>query len=430
MVDVLVNIAAEFWTVLSEMSPYLLFGFLVAGTLSVLIPAEMVQRQLGGRGMMSVIKAAAFGVPLPLCSCGVIPVASSLRLHGASRGATTAFLISTPQTGVDSIFVTYSLLGGVFAIFRPLAALVSGIVGGSMVDLLDKERKDGPTPAPRRRASPAQAKGGRIRRILEYGFLTLPQDIGKGLLVGLVLAGLISVLIPRNYFADIPGGGVSQMLMMLALGIPVYVCATASVPIAAAMVLHGGISPGAALVFLMTGPATNAATIVTVWKVMGRRTAIIYLASVALTALAAGVTMNAFFDATGISAQPAGHWMLPRYVQWASAAALLGVLGVAIFRPSRKEPPMTAEDKALRTSRVRIGGMTCSHCAESVRLALSECPGVERAQVNLSGGTASVRGTSFDERSLRQAVEALGYTVNESIDDVKENDLQETPHAQ
>ena len=133
MPEWLTNIPADFWLVLGQMAPYLLFGFLVAGVLSVLVRPEFVERHLGGRGIWAVLKASAFGVPLPLCSCGVIPVAASIRRHGASKGATTAFLISTPQTGVDSILATFGLLGPVFAVYRPLAALVSGLLGGAVV---------------------------------------------------------------------------------------------------------------------------------------------------------------------------------------------------------------------------------------------------------------------------------------------------------
>ncbi|HOF19308.1 MAG TPA: permease, partial [Phycisphaerae bacterium] len=288
MLEKLAEIAWEFWAVLSEMAPYLLFGFFVAGLLSVLISAQRVERHLGGKGFWPVLKAAAFGVPLPLCSCGVIPVSASLRRHGASKGATASFLISTPQTGVDSILVTYSLLGGVFALFRPIAALVSGVIGGMLVSLFDRGPEAREIDDIARAQSPATVTGNnRFVEAMKYGFVTLPADIGRALLVGLIVAAAISAAVPENYFADVLPPGIGQILILMLAGIPVYVCATASVPIAFALI-GTGVSPGAAFAFLMTGPATNAATIATIWKVMGRRTALLYLLTMAGAALAGG----------------------------------------------------------------------------------------------------------------------------------------------
>ena len=419
MLEVLGKIAAEFWGVLSEMSPYLLLGFLMAGALSVLISAAAVERHLGRGRLASVIKASAFGVPLPLCSCGVIPVASSLRRHGASRAATTAFLISTPQTGVDSIFVTYSLLGGVFAVFRPVAALLAGIVGGAAVALGVKDA-DAPAPQPCEDACCSDEAGGRLRRALRYGLITLPRDIGKAMLVGLVLAALISALVPKDFFAEtlggVLGGGIPGMLLIMVLAIPVYVCATASVPLAWALIAKG-VSPGTALVFLMTGPATNAATIVTVAKVMGRKTAAIYLLSVAATALAAGLALDATFQVGNLAARPGMGWMLPQWFKWAGAVVLLGVLGAAVFHglwprragEGRDDELKTATDAPPVEATLHVEGMTCSHCAGSVRRALLETPGVTAAEVDLDAGVARVAGGGLDVTRLSRAVERLGY---------------------
>ena len=334
----LVTIAAAFWSTLGEMAPYLLLGFLVAGLLSVFVRAELVERHLGGRGLWQVVKASLFGVPLPLCSCGVVPVAASLRRHGAGRGATVAFLISTPQTGVDSIFVTLSLLGPVYAVYRPIAALVSGVVGGALADLAGGRAGAAADAAGAHAkctgACCAPSSNGRLRRALAYGFGDLPQDIGRALLIGLVIAALITAFVPPEGLGRWLGGGVLAMLLMMALGIPVYVCATASVPIAAALIAKGA-SPGAALVFLMTGPATNAATIATVWKVMGPRTAAAYLLSVAATALGAGLLLDAVYTYTGAVAGEAPRWELPAAVKWAAAVALLAVLAVGAIRSRR-----------------------------------------------------------------------------------------------
>ncbi len=346
MMELATSLVREFWLLLGEMAPWLLFGFLVAGILSVFLRPETIERHLGGRGLGPSLRAAAFGVPLPLCSCGVIPVAASLRRHGASRGATAAFLLSTPQTGVDSILVTFSLLGPVFAVVRPVVAFLSGVIGGIVVDLLGDERSvpaapavpGTPVPLPAAPAAGDPAGGSctdsccagetaapRWRRILEYGFVTLPDDLARPLLLGILVAGLIGLLVPEDLFAGVLGHGLVPMLAMMAIGIPIYVCATGSVPVAAALIAKG-VCPGAALVFLMTGPATNSATIATVWKILGRRAAIAYLAVVALTALASGLLLDAAFDWTGLSVAGGAGSMLPAWLRHGSAVLLLAVL--------------------------------------------------------------------------------------------------------
>ncbi len=335
MADFAKMIIADFWATIAEMSPYLLFGFFVAGGLSVLVSQRLVERHLGGRGVWPLLKASLFGVPLPLCSCGVIPVSMSLHKHGASKGSTIAFLLSTPQTGVDSIFVTLSLLGPVFAIFRPLAALITGIVGGTLVDVFgrDGEAENRP-PEKCTDECCSSEKRGRVARGLKYGFVTLPRDIGKAMLVGLIAAAFISALVPDGYFAEKLGTGIFPLVAMMFLGIPVYVCATASVPVAAALIMKG-LTPGAALVFLMTGPATNAASFVTIWKVLGSATAIIYLATVAGCALLSGLLLDYMAAGMDIEVASCPHWMLPDFVKYASAIVLLAVLGFALLRRTK-----------------------------------------------------------------------------------------------
>ncbi len=331
--EMLKAILLDFWNTLAEMSPYLLFGFLVAGVLSVFISQQLVERHLGGRGLWQVTKASLFGVPLPLCSCSVIPVAMSLRKHGASKGSAIAFLLSTPQTGVDSIFVTYSLLGPVFAVFRPVAAFLTGIVGGIFVNNLDR---DGPaqTAASSKcqdRCCHHDNKTGRLVRILKYAFVTLPRDIGRPMLIGLVAAAFISALVPDGYFAEKLGTGILAMIVMMLLGIPVYVCATASVPIAAALIIKG-VTPGAALVFLMTGPATNAASFISIWKVLGRTTAVTYLATVAGSAIVCGLLLDYLAGGAGFEVIARPGWMLPAFVKYAAAIVLFAVLLLAMRR--------------------------------------------------------------------------------------------------
>jgi len=333
MIAVIVLVLSSAWDTAQQMAPYLLFGFAAAGALSVLVPQESVERHLGGRGFLPVLKAALFGIPLPLCSCSVIPVAMSLRKHGSSRGATVSFLLSTPQTGVDSIAVTHSLLGPVFAVFRPLAALLTGTLGGWLTDRLERPgpagAEDGVATCTDECCCGHQRRNG-VLRALRYGFVTMPRDIGKSILLGLLIAGLIAALIPDDFFAGAIGAGVGAIFLMMLLGIPIYVCATASVPIAVALMAKG-VSPGAALAFLIAGPATNAAAIVTIWKVLGRRTAAIYLFTVAVSAVLCGLALDYIFRVSRVAQHiHAGHAMLAPWVGTASAVALLLMVGVAL----------------------------------------------------------------------------------------------------
>lgn len=413
MVETLIEILKTFiialWDTLTAMSPYLLFGFFVAGILSIVVRPEFVERHLGGKGLGQVVKASLFGVPLPLCSCGVIPVAASLRKHGAGAGATTSFLISTPQTGVDSIMVTLSLLGPVFAVFRPLVSFVSGLIGGSLVAYSGSDAPNAGNNGPDCETGTCGINEGRGSLVdaLRYGFVTLPRDINRALIVGVVLAGVISAAVPDDFFAGLLGGGILSMLIMMAVGIPVYVCATASVPVAAALIAKG-VSPGAALVFLMTGPATNAATITTVWKIMGKRVAGLYLGTVALCAFGAGLVLDALYAESGYRVIAGMPSMLPYSVKVASAVALVAVL-VATFFKTSKVGERSMEGADVMRVKLTIGGMTCEHCARSIHRAIMEIAGVESAEVDFKKGEAVVAGRAFDIARVQKAVEELGY---------------------
>ncbi|MCK5124662.1 MAG: SO_0444 family Cu/Zn efflux transporter [candidate division Zixibacteria bacterium] len=299
------EIWTQSWLLLGQMAPYLLFGFLAAGILSIMISAQWVQRNLGKPGLGSVLRASLFGVPLPLCSCSVLPVSVSMRRSGASNSATTAFLLSTPQTGVDSIAVTYALLGPFFAVFRPLTAFFTGLMGGALVHLFGesgivKEVEKPDTTACDDACCSDEKNKSYLKRILHYAFVVLPKDIALALLVGVLIAGVMAVLVPQDYLGAYIGGGVISILIMIAAGVPVYVCATASVPIAAGFIYMGG-SPGAALAFLIAGPATNTASFVTIWKTLGGRNASIYLLTVGVSALGFGLLLDWLIPLAAIS---------------------------------------------------------------------------------------------------------------------------------
>jgi uncharacterized protein len=343
MTELFYNLLLSFWNTIVQMAPYLLFGFLMAGVMAVIVSRRFVETHLGGRGMISVIKAAIIGVPMPLCSCGVIPVATSLRKHGASKGATISFLISTPETGIDSFFVTLSLMGWVIAVYRAIVAFVSGIVGGGLADLIDRQDPVIASENCDSDCCAAENKENRLRKALKYGFVSLPRDIGKPLLVGIAVAAIIGVFVPEDFFQNYLPTGILSMLVMMAIGIPMYVCASASVPIAAALIAKG-VSPGAALVFLISGPATNGATIATVWKVLGWKNAIAYLFSIAFTALVAGLLLDTFFpDLAGVVTSTHIHEGGSSATGNVLAAILVAIL-VAALIPRRSRADQACAD--------------------------------------------------------------------------------------
>jgi hypothetical protein len=431
--DWILTFAAASWSVFGAMAPYLLLGFVMAGVLSVVISHEWVERHLGGKGLAQVFKASLFGVPLPLCSCGVIPVAASLRRHGAGKGATTAFLLSTPQTGVDSIAVTYGLLGPFLAVVRPVAALITGVFGGAFVQAFDHEDSTEANRSSNADASCCSAgdcdegsgRRSKIVQALTYGLVTLPRDIGRALVIGVLISGLIATVVAPKALESYLGGGLLPMLAAMMVGIPLYVCATASTPIALGLI-HAGLSPGAALVFLISGPATNSAALTTLWKVLGRRTTILYLVTVAVASLATGLAVDGLIGA-GVLPQSAmvpaasamaagghaghlGEGPLP-WFETTCAVVLLAVLVNALRPRRRMDAEVIAEDETLTTVEIKIGGMHCNGCVQSVKRALLEVAGVTEAEVWLDEGLARVRGNGFSTEKLLSAVTALGFTA-------------------
>jgi uncharacterized protein len=347
--NILLEILTESWKLLQESSIYVLFGIFVAGLMRVFVRPEAVSRHLGRGKVLSVLKAAALGVPIPLCSCGVLPAAVSLKRQGANNGATTAFLISTPESGVDSMALTYALLDPVMTVARPAAAFTTAAVAGIAENLLSPDR-GAKTIQPDLSCTvdnccdgvdclPEVHKGHhtffeKLKSGLSYALFELWEDIAPWYLLGLVLAGIITVLIPSELMAKHLGGGLPAMLIMLAVGIPLYICATASTPIAAALILKG-VSPGAALVFLLAGPATNVTSLTVLFGLLGKRATAIYLASIAVVSVACGLALDQVYAFFGISAQAvAGQAaeIIPFWAQLAGALALLLMSAKPVYR--------------------------------------------------------------------------------------------------
>lgn len=338
----IVDVVRETIAVFVRTAPYLLFGFFLAGVIKVLIPPEWLSAHLGRRNFRSVFLASLIGVPLPLCSCSVIPTAAGLRRSGASKGATVSFLISTPEIGVDSVAVSYALLDPIMTVARPASAFVTAMAAGVAVNATcgadGEEMGHGASPGGsdvcdggpgtcNSAAAPSRPSRG-LRPILHYGYRVLLDDLAQFLVLGFLLSGLVGALLPTGALANPSFRGLPAMLVMVAIGIPLYVCATSSTPIAAAMIAKG-LSPGAALVFMLSGPATNAASLTLLLKLLGRRVMVIYLVAIAVVSLAAGLALNAIYAASGIDATAvvgqAGE-IVPRWLEALSALVLLGLL--------------------------------------------------------------------------------------------------------
>lgn len=306
----------------NAMAPYILFGLMFAGILHEIVPESIVTKHLGTESISSVVKATIFGIPLPVCSCGVVPLATSIKKSGASRGATLSFLISTPITGVDSILATYGIFGWVFTLYRVLSSMVIAMVAGILTNIFDKEpAKEIKTqmswaqkeiksccspmaPSAYRRAEPKM--GFSIAKALRYAFITLLGDIARPLLWGLVLGALISVAIPQNLSELLIEYSWVSYIIVIAIAVPMYVCATASLPIAAALMLSG-VSAGAAFVFLSAGPATNTVTIGVVKKMLGNRSLYIYLGTIVIGSVVFGLGLDYIFTVSQITPQSLLH---------------------------------------------------------------------------------------------------------------------------
>lgn len=397
------------WNILCGMAPYILLGFFIAGLLQVFVNRRTMARHLSGRGWKPVVKAALFGIPLPLCSCGVLPTAVALRRRGASKGATTSFLIATPQTGVDSIAATYSLLGPAFAIIRPIAALAGAACGGMAVsklgeeDKFDKELVDDVTEEP-------EITGGfwkKMSAAMKYGFIDMVASVGGWLVIGLVIAALITVFVPDELFVSLSRYPLVAMLAVVVVAIPMYVCATGSIPIAMSLMMKG-LSPGIAFVMLMAGPAANFASMIILSKTQGKKATIIYVASVVITALAFGLAIDLlmpreWFAITmhGTHGHGGPGWFP------VVCAAILGVLLIYTQIINRKHHHNHHIEEEM-TQTFKISGMNCPHCQASVQRAIAKVSGVESVDVNLQGATATVCG-NVDPDAIIEAVKLAGF---------------------
>jgi len=321
------DFAQNFLTLLDAFALYIIVGLFIAGILKQIVPADFVSRHLGKDSTSSVVKATLFGIPLPVCSCSVIPLAQGLRKEGASKGAVQSFLISTPITGVDSILATFSLFGLVFTAFRVISSILIAISVGLIQNLFEKNEQVNNKIKPAFSVNPITTKsqvnfaqnfsttmkeakeevesccsstnenkkGFSIKAVFTYAYITLFSDMAKALLVGLILGSLFITFIPKEYSSMLFDNQFLTYFVIMLFAIPLYTCATASLPIAAALMIQG-MSGGAAFIFLTAGPATSAVTMSIVYKMLGKTSLIIYVSTISILALVFGILFDLFFD--------------------------------------------------------------------------------------------------------------------------------------
>jgi hypothetical protein len=341
------NFAGAVGDIVLDAGVFMLFGFAVAGLLHAFVSAGNVQKYLGTGRFMPVLKASLIGLPLPLCSCGVLPAAMSLRKRGASRGATVSFLISTPETGVDSIAISFALLDPIMAIFRPIAAFITALVTGVACDTLN-DKKEGENNIafhqneccavyfPENRP---KTLFNRLHHGMRFAYIDMLDDLGKWLVLGILIAAAITAIVPEGFFEQYIGNNFLVMLLMLVVGIPLYMCATSSTPLAASLIL-AGISPGAALVLLLAGPATNAAGITVIARHMGIKTAAVYLGGIAVVSMMMGTLLDVIYKYV-VHIRPneaigqAAEW-LPLWIRISGAVILAAGLLWSFGKQARK----------------------------------------------------------------------------------------------
>lgn len=391
------------WNVLLELAPSLLFGAALAGVAHVLLPSNFAARQL--RGNLGVLKAVAFGVPLPLCSCGVLPAGLGLKRDGASNGASVGFLISTPQTGIDSMLVSASFLGWPFALFKVVSAAVTGVVGGWLADRVGDGRD----------VEAAVASHGSTRRtwrsMIEQAMEIL-RSIWGWLVVGVLISAAIEVWVPAQVWAEVATwGGLGAAVAALLISLPLYVCATASVPIAAALVA-GGMPAGAALVFLMAGPATNAATVGAIFRSFGGKILGVYLGTLVLGSMAFGLAFDFLLGGAATAAHEhhgeSSWWVL------ASTVLLLVLLAWFALDDARRwwrgrRSGLASEGSEVLT--LGVEGMTCNGCVQHLERALEQQTEIDSAAATLKPGRVEVRG-SVSEPRLRELIAEAGYRAD------------------
>jgi uncharacterized membrane protein YraQ (UPF0718 family) len=317
--QLLKDLTVNFLNLANAMSLYILFGLLLAGLLKELLPKDFITKHLGKSSIGSVIKATLLGIPMPVCSCSVIPLAKSLQKEGASPGAVQSFLISTPITGVDSILATYSFFGWIFALFRVATSIVIAISAGILQNILYKEPKLRVNLSPKVANlnsknitfassscnssccnTTAKKDSFSIKRVFTYAFNTLFSDIAKSLFIGLVVGALFTTFLPKELLNQVSQNLILSYLLVIAISMPLYVCATSSLPIGAALLLSG-MSVGSVFLFLSAGPATNSVTMSVVKSMYGKKAMAIYIGVIAIMSMFFAYLLDSFYPSLEVA---------------------------------------------------------------------------------------------------------------------------------
>ena len=346
--DTVIEILRAAWGILYEAGFYVILGLVAAGLVHIFISRQWMVRHLGGRGFGSVVKAALVGAPLPLCSCSVLPAACALRSKGAGRGATVSFLISTPETGIDSIAVTWALMGPIMAIVRPIAAVTTAMVAGFIETLRDRHEPPAIIEGPACTICNSDScehvsRPNRWSRFWNFMLYDMGDDLGPSLALGLLLGGIVWAVVPDGFFVNDLQSPWTQMLLMLVIGLPLYICATASTPLAAVLVLSKHLDPGAALVLLLVGPATNITTMLVVARMLGKLSAALYVGTIAVMSLICGAVLSLLVGALHVNLMSGGsHELLPPWLLTAGAVVLAAFLAMSLGRWVYRHLPWTA----------------------------------------------------------------------------------------
>lgn len=403
--------AENLWTVLLDLAPWLVFGLLIAGVLHVLIPPGFLEKHLGGKSFFNVVKAAFLGVPVPLCSCGVIPAAMAIRKEGASKASCMSFLISTPQTGVDSLFVSAAMLSWPFAIFKLLSAFVIGLIGGVIYILADKGEDDDEGVEV---SSYSEEKTKfSLKAIWDYGINDLLYMIWKWLLFGVILAALLSTFVNPEIFKNSAiVHGTFSLLIVLAISLPLYICATSSVPIAASLI-QLGFPLSSALVFLIAGPATNVATLGAVYKSFGKKFVMIYLCTVIVGSLFCALL---FQNVITVNAVSSSH-VHAQFTWIHKSAAIILIILFIKFAISDIKNWLNKNKTASEQRQVIVVGLTCNGCVNKLRTALTANSLIESLDVELNTGLTRISGHDLNSLDLKKMITDAGYEMEKEVDE-------------
>jgi uncharacterized membrane protein YraQ (UPF0718 family)/copper chaperone CopZ len=410
-----VNMFLEFlhnmWAASQSLALWLLIGLAVAGALHVWVPDNFIKCHLGHqKGLFSIFKAVMLGVPLPLCSCGVIPAALGIKKQGAGNGASVGFLISTPQTGVDSIMVSGSMLGFPFALFKVLSAFILGFIGGVAAHFLGHKNGKAPIDPEQTELSNTAEKRG-LKDFFSFAIDDLLKMIWKWLVAGIIISAAITTWLPQNFFQSyLPENNLIAMLLVLAISLPMYVCATASVPIAAALV-YSGMPVGAALVFLMAGPASNVATIGAVYRALGWRNLLVYLLTIIIGSIGCGLLFQSILPETLTKTVSMHH---DSNIISTVAVIILLLLIIRFIIHEIKQFIQThnktneADDDMIN---LKVGGITCQGCVKKLTAALTAQTEVNNVNVSIEDRNVTIWGKNLNTDTLKKVIIAAGFAL-------------------